>query len=142
MGNGQNIDLEHLLMERNRKEKYATTKSLIIGGAIILSCLLWFGFTYLQVRQLHLRKDKLDKEILKQKDSLISIQNLRDSFRIEYLEAKGFDKSKRGGLLGESIKANNLLSKLFNNTIPDSTIKIKYYRKSLDQQRFGYHLKN
>ncbi len=141
MESRENFDLEVLLKERNLKEKQATKKSLIIIGLIIILCIAWFVFTYYQVNLLQKKKDDLSKETSKQRDSLTLIKNLRDSFRLEYLEAKGFDKTKGGGLLEESIKANNLLSQLLEHNKTNSTVKIKYYRKTLDQQKVWLSLK-
>jgi hypothetical protein len=125
--------VENLIKELELKERKSKMRSFIFSFVPVVIALLLIYYTSSQVTTSQNKLNSIEKET-------DSIKKLRDKYQIEYLEAKGFDNVKKNGLLNESIKADNLLTKINLDSI-DKSIIIKYYRKSIDQQKVWLSIK-
>jgi len=125
--------IENLVSQLQLKEKHAKKRALIFTFVPVIFAVFLISYTSWQVT---ISSRKL-ASIAKETDS---IKKLRDKFQIEYLEAKGFDNTTKNALLNESIKADDLLSKI-NLEALNKSIIIKYYRKSIDQEKVWLSIK-
>ena len=66
-----------------------------------------------------------------------SMKILRDRYQLEYLEAKGLAANKQSDhyILKQSIAADGLLKTLLPAGKIDSNLRIRYYKKKLDQDK-------
>lgn len=100
---------------------------------------LLFGLAWLLVSTISIFKARKEFKVLAiQVDSL---KILRDSFQLEYLQAKGFNINKGYELLDQSIQADKLIRTIIGSGQIDSSITILYFRKSLDQEKVFLSLK-
>lgn len=79
-------------------------------------------------------------EHLSDEKQIDSLRMSRDSIRVEVIQAKGYDIEKRRDMLSEGLKANDLIPKMLKSHKIDTSLTIKYYRKSLDQQKIWLSL--
>lgn len=124
-------------MSINKLTKQSSRLRLIGLASIFIS---FVSLLIITTNQLNKIKNAR-KELSLIANEIDSLKVLRDSIRLEYLEAKGFNPNKRQELLDESIKANELLSQLLKSESIDRNLIIKYYRKSLDQEKVWLSLK-
>jgi hypothetical protein len=126
--------IENIIKEINIKEDQAKNRAIVFTFIPVLIGLFLIFYTSEKVTQAQNKLYSINK-------AADSLRILRDSFRLEYLEAKGYDYSTKKELLPESIKANSLLTQLLEKGSITSSLIIKYYRKSLDQEKVWISLK-
>jgi len=132
---------EYFIGEIDKRERQAKKRAIIF---IFVSVVISLSYIFYVAEQIKHLQEKVTAEQVrfddaKQKAELY--ERLRDSYRIQYLEAKGLDFRNKSSLLAESIKADSALKKLLEENTTNSHLTIKYYRKSLDQQKVWLSLK-
>jgi hypothetical protein len=127
--------IDDIIKQINTKERHAKNRALLLTIVPLVAGLTFIFYSYKQVISAQKKVAVAKKEFEAIQGDVDSLKRTRDSFRIEFLRAKGFNFSKKEASLDESIKANELLSQLLKKGFIDKNLRIKYYRKSLDQEK-------
>jgi len=126
--------VDNTLARAKLKEKQAKRRAFLFTFIPLLAGLFFIYYTSSKVSESQAQLTVIKKEV-------DSVKILRDSFMLEYLSAKGFNKSKKYQLLDESINANKLLNTLLEQGKINPNLEIKYFRKTLDEQKVWLSIK-
>jgi len=129
------MKMDPIFTHELKSEKSRKVKNLVLYSFVPML----FGLAWLLVSTISIFNNRKELKALSVK--VDSLKILRDSFQLEYLQAKGFNVNKGYELLDQSIRADKLIRTLMENGQIDSSITILYFRKSLDQEKVFLSLK-